>query len=192
MAPNSSGDCRSVCVSTLNSRSRLSMRPAGISTFWARSAFSTSATVRRNAASLAGSTKIRIEVLRSPKIRRSAAPGNTSIRGLISRFTASDSCNCVCVSDVNANHITGEASASTLAITGSSADSGKRARTRATLSRTSAAPTSGSLVILKVTVMSLRSEREFDVIRLTPSMPDSESSSVLVICDSITSGDAPL
>jgi len=79
-----------------------------------------------------------------------------------------------------------------LAITGSSTSSGRRARTRATLSRTSAAAESGSRVMRKRTLMLLRSERENDVISSTPSMPASESSSTLVICDSTTSAEAPV
>ncbi len=85
----------------------------------------------------------------------------------------------------------GQESASTLAITGSSTASGRRPRTRATLSRTSAAAESGSRVRRKRTVICERSERDEDVIRSTPSMPESESSRTLVICDSITSALAP-
>ena len=43
---NWAGVCKSVAETTENSRARDSMRPAGISTFWLRSAASTSCTVR--------------------------------------------------------------------------------------------------------------------------------------------------
>src|SRR3954468_19423326 len=90
-----------------------------------------------------------------------------------------------------ASHMIGNESASTLAITGSSMASGSRARTRETLSRTSAAAESGLRESLKRTVIWEFSERENDVITSTPSMPASESSSTLVICDSTTSALAP-
>ncbi len=92
---------------------------------------------------------------------------------------------------VTAIQITGNESASTFEITGSSTLSGRRARTRATLSRTSAAAESGSRVRRNRTLMLLRSDRLNDVSSSTPSMPASESSSTLVICDSMTSADAP-
>ena len=82
-------------------------------------------------------------------------------------------------------------SASTLAMTGSSTSSGNRARTRDTLSRTSAAAESGLRDSLKRTLIWLRSDRLCDVISSTPSMPDSESSRIFVTCDSTTSADAP-
>ena len=82
-------------------------------------------------------------------------------------------------------------SASTLAITGSSMVSGIFARTRATLSRTSAAAESGSRFNVKRTLMRLCSERLCEVITSTPSMPESESSRIFVTCDSTTSADAP-
>ena len=85
----------------------------------------------------------------------------------------------------------GQASASTLAITGSSTASGRRPRTRATLSRTSAAAESGSRARRKRTVIWERSERDEEVMSSTPSMPARESSSTLVICDSTTSALAP-
>ncbi len=87
--------------------------------------------------------------------------------------------------------MTGCESASTLAITGSSIVSGSLARTRDTLSRTSAAAESGSRFSVKRTLMRLRSERLCDVISSTPSMPASESSSTFVTCDSTTSAEAP-
>ena len=91
-----------------------------------------------------------------------------------------------------ASHMIGKASASTLAITGSSMRVGKpRANTRATLSRTSAAAESGLRESLKRTVICEVSERENEVITSTPSMPASESSRTLVICDSTTSALAP-
>ena len=82
-------------------------------------------------------------------------------------------------------------SASTLAMTGSSTSSGSRPRTRDTLSRTSAAAESGSRDRPKRTLMRLRSERLCEVINSTPSMPESESSMILVTCDSTTSAEAP-
>ena len=88
--------------------------------------------------------------------------------------------------------MTGWESASTLAMMGSSISSGRRPRTRATLSRTSAAAESGEIDRRKRTLMLLRSDRLVEVMTSTPSMPDRESSSGLVIWDSITSADAPL
>ncbi len=82
-------------------------------------------------------------------------------------------------------------SASTFAITGSSTSPGRRPRTRDTLSRTSAAAESGLRVNSKRTLIWLRSARLREVISWTPSMPDSESSMILVTCDSTTSAEAP-
>ena len=87
--------------------------------------------------------------------------------------------------------ITGKASASTLAITGSSMSCGSRWRTRETLSRTSAAAESGLRLRVKRIDIWLCSWRLTEVMTSTPSMPASESSSTLVICDSITSLEAP-
>ena len=86
----------------------------------------------------------------------------------------------------------GVASASTLAMMGSSTASGSRPRTRETRSRTSAAALSGSFSSLKRTVIWLCSAREIEVMMSTPSMPAIESSSGLVTCDSITSDEAPI
>ena len=66
----------------------------------------------------------------------------------------------------------GWASASTLAMTGSSISSGSRPRTRPTLSRTSAAAESGLRSSLKRTVIWLDSCRLIEVMNSTPSMPD--------------------
>ena len=85
----------------------------------------------------------------------------------------------------------GLASASTLAITGSSIVCGSLARTRDTRSRTSLAPAFGSLSSRKRTVIWLCSAREIDVSTSMPSIPASESSSGLVIWDSTTSELAP-
>ena len=83
-------------------------------------------------------------------------------------------------------------SASTLPMMGSSISSGRKRRARDTLSRTSAAAASGSRDRLNLMLMRLRSERLREVMTSTPSMPANWSSSGLVTCDSITSGDAPL
>ena len=96
------------------------------------------------------------------------------------------------VSLVKASQMVGVASASTLAMTGSSTASGRRPRTRETRSRTSAAASSGFFSSLKRTVIWLRSAREIEVMMSTPSMPAIESSSGLVTCDSMTSDDAPV
>jgi hypothetical protein len=85
----------------------------------------------------------------------------------------------------------GLASASTFAITGSSASCGRRCRTRATRSRTSAAAASASRSSRNRTVIWLCSGREIEVRTSTPSMPEIESSSGLVTCDSMISADAP-
>jgi hypothetical protein len=87
--------------------------------------------------------------------------------------------------------IIGCASASTLPTCGSSADCGRRLRTRATRSRTSAAASSGSLERPKRIVIWLRSLREMLVSTCTPSMPAIESSSGLVTWLSMTSELAP-
>ena len=59
-SPNCSGVFRSVSDSTVNSRSLLSTRPAGISTFCARSAFSTSTGVRPKPARRCGCSHTRM------------------------------------------------------------------------------------------------------------------------------------
>ncbi len=85
----------------------------------------------------------------------------------------------------------GFASASTLAITGSSTSSGSRPRTRATRSRTSLAAASGLRSRRKRTVIWLFSARLIEVSTSTPSIPASESSSTLVTRDSMISALAP-
>ncbi len=134
---------------------------------------------------------MRMANLRSPKIGTSATPGIVCRRGLTMRLMMSVISSGLMVSLVKASQTTGKASASTLATTDSPAESGSRARTRATRSRTSAAAASGSLLSLKRTVIWLCSEREIEVRMSTPSMPAMESSSGLVTCDSITSDEAP-
>ena len=130
--------------------------------------------------------------LRSPPICTSATPGTVCSRGLTTRLTMSVSSSGLIVSLVKASQIVGVASASTLAMMGSSTASGSRPRTRATRSRTSAAAVSGFLVSLKRTVIWLRSVRDTEVMMSTPSMPAIESSSGLVTCDSMTSEEAPM
>ena len=129
--------------------------------------------------------------LRSPKIRTSATPVTVCSRGLTTRFTMSLICSGVMVSLENASQITGNASASTLAITGSSMAWGKRLRTREVRSRTSAAAASASFSSRKRTLIWLCSARLMEVMTSTASMPAIESSSGLLICDSITSAEAP-
>ena len=129
--------------------------------------------------------------LRSPKMRTSATPGAVCIMGLAMRLARSLSCSVFKVSELSENQITGNASASTLAITGSSIPAGKRWRTRETLSRTSEAAASGSRVNKNLTVIWLCSWRLIEVITSKPSTPDKESSKILVTCDSITALDAP-
>src|SRR6185503_9963252 len=87
--------------------------------------------------------------------------------------------------------ITGWASASTLATTGSSMFVGNRLRTRATRSRTSAAAPSLLRLRRNFTVIWLFSARLIEVITSTPSMPERDSSSGCVIWLSITSALAP-
>ena len=77
----------------------------------------------------------------------------------------------------------GWASASTLAITGSSTSSGRRLRTRPTRSRTSSGGGVGVAVERKRKVIWLLSARLIEVMNSMPSMPESESSSGLVTCD---------
>ena len=124
-------------------------------------------------------------------MRTSAAPVAVCSTGLAMRLAMSDSSRRLKRSELSAIQMTGKASASTLAITGSSMPCGRRWRTRLTLSRTSAAAASGSRSSLKRTVMLLCSCRLVEVSTSTPSMPARESSSVLVTWDSITSLEAP-
>ena len=107
------------------------------------------------------------------------------------RLTRSLICSGLSVSLEKANQMTGKASASTLAMTGSSIACGKRLRTREVRSRTSAAAPSGSRSSRNRTVIWLRSAREMDVITSMPSMPAMESSSGLVTADSTISLEAP-
>ena len=85
----------------------------------------------------------------------------------------------------------GWASASVLETMGSSMSSGRVSRTRATRSRTSLAAVSGSRLTTKRNVIWLLSARLREVITSMPSIPDSESSSGLVTCDSMISALAP-
>ena len=140
---------------------------------------------------MSGSSQTRMAYLRSPKIRTSAAPVTVCRRGLTMRLTKSLICSGFMVSLLNDSQITGKASASTLAITGSSTACGKRLRTRDVRSRTSAAAVSASFSSLKRTVICVCSARLIDVITSTASIPAIESSSGLVTCDSMTSADAP-
>jgi hypothetical protein len=189
--PNSVARRRSVAAVTLNSRCPLSMRPAGTSRLLRRNASSTSCTVRRYAAKRSGSSQTRMLYLRSPYKRTSAAPGAVCNTGLTSRLARSESCSASCVSELSASQMTGNASASTLATTGSSISRGNFWRTRLTLSRTSAAAESGSRSSLNLTVIWLCSWRLTEVITSTPSMPATESSITFVTCDSTTSLEAP-
>ena len=188
---NSPGRLRSVAAVTLNSRKLLSIRPAGTSKLERRSASSTSWMVNRNAANFAGSNEICMENLRSPEIVTSAAPGAVCSMGLTKVLAISESCRALWVSELNDKKMTGNASASTLAMTGSSMPCGRRCRTRETLSRTSAAAESASRDRAKRIEIWLRSWRLLEVMTSTPSMPARESSSTLVTCASTTSLDAP-
>ena len=85
----------------------------------------------------------------------------------------------------------GWASASTLAMTGSSTSSGSCRRARETRSRTSAAAESWSRSIRKRTLIWLRPSRLCETITSTPSMPESTSSSGWVTWLSMISGEAP-
>ena len=140
---------------------------------------------------MSGSSQMRIANLRSPKTVTSAAPGAVCNTGLTSWLAISESCSELWVSELMARKTTGKASASTLAITGSSMPWGSRWRTRETLSRTSAAAESASRLSAKRIEIRLRSWRLIDVITSTPSIPASESSSTLVTWPSITSLEAP-
>ncbi len=135
---------------------------------------------------------MRIESVRSPLTFTCATPGTVCSRGLTMRSMMFVTSSGLSVSDVNASQMTGNASASTFAITGSSTASGRRPRTRETRSRTSAAASSGLRASLKRTEIWLCSAREIDVSTSTPSMPAMESSSGFVTCDSMTSDDAPI
>ena len=83
------------------------------------------------------------------------------------------------------------ASASTLAITGSSISSGSRPRTRATRSRTSLAATSGSVPRRKRTVIRLSSDWLLEVSDSMPSIPEIDPSRICVTCVSMISALAP-
>ncbi len=84
------------------------------------------------------------------------------------------------------------ASASILETTESSAAAGSSARTRATRSRTSLEAESTLRSSTNSTVICDTSSRDTDFTERTPSMPEMESSSGWVICDSMTCGLAPL
>ena len=190
-SPNCAGVVRSVCETTENSRCCDSMRPAGSSRFWRRMASSTSCVVRRKAASLSASSHTRMANLRSPKMRTSATPVTVCRRALTMRLTRSLISSRERVSLENASQMTGNASASTLAMTGSSMACGSRLRTRETRSRTSAAAVSASFSSRKRTLICESSGRLMEVSTSTASMPAIESSSGLVTCVSITSAEAP-
>ena len=121
----------------------------------------------------------------------SATPVTVCSRGLTMRLSRSLISSGLRVSLLKASHITGEASASTLAITGSSTASGRRLRTRAVRSRTSAAALSASFSSRKRTLIWLCSARLMEVMTSTASIPAIESSRGLVTWDSITSAEAP-
>jgi hypothetical protein len=107
------------------------------------------------------------------------------------RLATSVTSSAECWSEEKAIQMIGLASASTLAITGSSISVGSLLRTRETRSRTSDAAESGSRSSLKRTEIWLFSCREIEVMTSTPSIPASESSSGLLICDSMISAEAP-
>ena len=180
MSANWPDCCKSVCEVTLNSRCVDSIRPAGTSRLLRRIASSASCVVNLKAASLSGSSQTRMAYLRSPKIRTSAAPVTVCKRGLAMRFTRSLICNPVIVSLVNESQITGKASASTLAMTGSSIAWGSRLRTREVRSRTSAAAVSASFSSRKRIEICACSARLMEVMTSTASMPAMESSNGLV------------
>ncbi len=92
---------------------------------------------------------------------------------------------------VKAIQMIGCASASTLAITGSSTSSGSLPRARDTRSRTSAAAESISRLGRKVMLMRDDSERLADLMKSMPSMPERLSSSSCVTCSSMISAEAP-
>ncbi len=129
--------------------------------------------------------------LRSPNTRTSAAPGRVWKRGLTMRLAKSVTSRGEWRSLEKASQMMGLASASTLAMTGSSISWGSLLRTRATRSRTSAAAESGLRSSLKRTVIWLFSWRLMEESTSTPSMPASESSRGLVIWDSMISAEAP-
>ena len=124
-------------------------------------------------------------------MRTSATPVTVCSRDLTMRLTRSLICSGLSVSLVKASQITGKASASTLAMTGSSIESGSRLRTREVRSRTSAAAASASFSRRNLTEIWLCSARLIEVMTSTASMPAMESSSGLVTWVSITSAEAP-
>jgi len=95
-------------------------------------------------------------------------------------------------SDVRLKKTIDRASESTLATTGSSAASGRRARMRATRSRTSAAAASTLRSMRNSMTTWLRSSRLWEVIARTPSMPETTLSTSSVMRLSMTSFEAPL
>src|SRR6476661_552827 len=124
-------------------------------------------------------------------MRTSATPVTVCSRGLTMRLTRSLICSGVSVSLVKASQITGNASASTFAITGSSMACGSLLRTREVRSRTSAAAASASFSSRNRTWIWVCSGRLMEVMTSTASMPAIESSRGLVTWDSITSEEAP-
>ena len=175
----------------MNSRSTLSTRPDGMSTFSRRSAAATSSIVRLWAVSRELSIQMRIEKRRSPAMMTSDTPGSLARRSWICVSASVDSSSCEVCSPESASHRIGLASASRLATTGSSTSSGSLLRARATRSRTSFAASSTLRSRSNSTVICDTCSRLSEVRWRTPSMAISWSSSGCVTEVSITSGAAP-
>ncbi len=144
----------SVVATIENSRLADSMRPDGSSMFCRRKASSTS----RGVSAIAGQPVAvdidahrRLALAEDPHVGRARQHRQSRLH--IARSGNRETSSDVRVPAVTAIQMIGNESASTFAITGSSMLSGNRARTRATLSRTSAAAESGSRVMRKRTLI---------------------------------------
>ena len=139
----------------------------------------------------ARSSQMRMANWRWPRMRTSATPVMFWTRSEMKRSAKSVSSSGEWRLLVSDRYITGWASASTLAMIGSSISSGMRPRTRLTRSRTSEAATSGSTSGRKRTEIWLRSWRLVELMISMPSMPAIEFSRICVTCVSMISALAP-
>ena len=127
----------------------------------------------------------RLSVREYPRIDEPVVSVNTTYRGASAEVVESQ------VTKVLEDSLSGIEGVEIM--TSQSRSEQSRINVRFALSRSpdSAAAESGSRFSVKRTLIRLCSDRLCDVITSTPSMPDSESSSTFVTCDSTTSADAP-
>ncbi len=178
-------------VRTANSRSLPSTRPPGISAFSRRMAASTSWVVSPRAAMRNGSSQTRMAYRRSPPMITEPTPLRRWIRSLRIRSATSESSSPSWRSLERASQTMAWASASTLAITGSSTSRGSSPRIRETRSRTSLAASSTSWFSSNSMVITEPCSRLDEERVLTPERVANCSSRILVISVSTTLGLAP-